>query len=426
MVIWNESEINILIDNYPKIGPSKCMNLINKKIYDIKNKAKELDLKFKEKVIFSDDEVLFLKDNYGKLGGVECGVILNKPDYLIYKKIKELGLKSDKIWSSDDIELLNAYYPLHGVEYCFELLKTRSRQSIIAKACELKLKAASSIWKDDEVKFLLENYENEDMDFIVNSLPHNKSSILAKVFNLGIKRKNTAKSTNLRKLFEDNNINEYWYGFIMADGHIRDEGSLSISVSEIDKNHLEKLKNYLNLDRELRYLKSHEFKSPNGKIYTANTAYELVVSDIKYGKLIKEKLCIVGQKTYIPPSLERLKTKEQFISFFCGFSDGDGSINKRKGDLYTLRIQCHASWVDNFYFFQSKFEEFLKIKTIVSVRDNASFFSINSTFDLMKLKKEICALNLPYLERKWDKIIYRNPIENNFHKYKEEYFNDKL
>jgi hypothetical protein len=45
---WSKEEIDFLVENYPKIGPLKCSEKINRTVRGCQLKAKKLNLKFKQ------------------------------------------------------------------------------------------------------------------------------------------------------------------------------------------------------------------------------------------------------------------------------------------------------------------------------------------------------------------------------------------
>ena len=95
------------------------------------------------------------------------------------------------------------------------------------------------------------------------------------------------------------------------------------------------------------------------------------------------------------------------MSLFIGLVDGDGSIFfKSRGK--TLRIQCHSSW----FHFMENLKEFLSKNGIPSTNkiNNRGYtqFTICSHEGQQTLLKRIKELNLPVLNRKWDRLYQVN------------------
>ena len=123
--------------------------------------------------------------------------------------------------------------------------------------------------------------------------------------------------------------------------------------------------------------------------------------DTKIVKEIKDKFNISNKKTYYPPkNLTSISNKDLLIALIIGFIDGDGCIAK-KNKAFSLTVKCHSSWLDILQFFVKE----------ISVESNAkinaagyAYFSITNVLALQELKEKAIKLELPILERKWDKI----------------------
>ena len=113
------------------------------------------------------------------------------------------------------------------------------------------------------------------------------------------------------------------------------------------------------------------------------------------------------RKTYNPPDLSFLNTKNKFMSFFAGFIDGDGSFSNSKS--VSLKIQCHKNWLDNFKYIKNRLDEIIdnNINVYIDDKDYVSFTTSNQTF-LSKLKIMVEKLNIPIMERKWNRIDINN------------------
>ena len=216
----------------------------------------------------------------------------------------------------------------------------------------------------------------------------------------GIKRGYEFKvKRKLSKLLDETELNYYWLGFIMADGHITKKGELKLALNIKDINHLKKFANYIDIN--VRVTKGGTY----GK-YTSGDVCTISVMDVNSIKLIRERFNIDNQKTYSSCSLASLNTNEKRLAFLCGLIDGDGCITQGKmGKANMLRIQCNSSWL----YVYNELGEFIKSTYGIDYKcyiDTNGYckFCIYHYEDLTKLKQLIESLNIPFLERKWGKI----------------------
>lgn len=259
-------------------------------------------------------------------------------------------------------------------------------------------------WNKLEDSFLIKNYQCLPFKFIQSSLPsRSKRAIWARANLLGLHRQD--KGQILRKgdvsvLFNNSTTSCYWIGFLMADGTFTGT-RLTVSISEKDRIHLDKLANYLQTTIALY---SHQ---GNSKLRIK--PYNLVrisISDSSRIPRLREKYDIKFNKTYNPPSIDCLKktfdTKEKFISFFLGFIDGDGCISLNKRGYYYIIIDNHLSWYDVHKFMIDGLQSygFYKGKTKpVITKKRYSRIQITGIFN--SLREFAKSLDLPLMERKW-------------------------
>jgi hypothetical protein len=224
----------------------------------------------------------------------------------------------------------------------------------------------------------------------------------------------------LSNLLKNSYIAYYWLGFLMADGHFSRKESIKLSINKKDLKHLEKFALFVN-----GYISSERENS----VYTVNLMDKRVV------KFLKKKFTISHIKTYIPPKIRIFKkmTDNQFLSFFVGYVDGDGSIiyDKSKNRFF-MSLCCYFTWTKIYCYFLKRLTKILncQIKSKVSVRNRKTNFSeftkytslqINKIDFLQKLKNHTIRLKLPILKRKWDlidltKISRQKTIEKNIEK----------
>lgn len=136
-----------------------------------------------------------------------------------------------------------------------------------------------------------------------------------------IPRKSTGNSYKLRKyIFNesyfkviDSEEKAYWLGFILADGHVSDDGVI-IALSEKDKSHLSKFLNCVNSNSPIK-----ERKSTNSVV--VNIYSKEMVGDLRNLGIMKNK----SYNATFPEISEELE-----IPLIRGIFDGDGSISITK------------------------------------------------------------------------------------------------
>lgn len=246
-------------------------------------------------------------------------------------------------------------------------------------------------WSDEEMKLLKIHWESSDMKTLLKTFPDRKySSLMLKATELGVKSKIKRKRKGSLG-FLDNLTDSscYWWGFIMADGHISKKGELIITLNKKDQAHLQKLAKHLN-----RYLS------------TKDRFCTLRIQDKSFGEKWLTELKIDGPKTYFPPDLSIFLTKERFISFFIGLVDGDGCIwhtNDWEGNPWPmLRIELHKNWRNLLDLISEKLKEFYDIESTVRVtKRGTAKIDITKKQALKTLKSYVKG---EFLERKWSKL----------------------
>lgn len=193
---------------------------------------------------------------------------------------------------------------------------------------------------------------------------------------------------NAKILLDESLITYYWIGFILADGSIKNDKRIVISLKKDDKEHLEKFK---------QYVSSKTLKI--GDIYCSTS-----LQDSKYIPVLCKKFDISHDKTKIPPKIEVFEKLEddKILSLIIGFIDGDGCIKKqtnRKDFMLTVKNYC--TWVEILKLFNEKIEQ--KNHTKINNKGYATF-NVTNTVKLKKLKQFAIDKRLPILTRKWNII----------------------
>lgn len=200
---------------------------------------------------------------------------------------------------------------------------------------------------------------------------------------------------DLSFLLDEDNESFYWIGFLLADGSIDKNQRLKLVLSHKDKSHL-----------ELFSIKSKTkvkdiLSNINGKQYPQSTI------SIMHKEVINELMCkfdIKQNKTINAPDADKYRNfkKEQLLSLFVGYIDGDGNIGKKhnREDCH-IRIKVHSNWFNFIEFFNNE----LCINSPLKITKCGYTLLQISNFKVCKeIKKEVIKLNIPYLKRKWDLI----------------------
>ncbi len=250
-------------------------------------------------------------------------------------------------------------------------------------------------WTEEKKQYLIENYPYGDTKKICEELGCTYSALKSMARILGVKSLKDKNHYKLEKLINETNFNYYWWGYILADGHINDRNQLSIIIKESDKEHLKVLSDYLSINLKTRYVKTS---------YTNGYYSNITCQDVKYGETLKNKIGIKKNKTYECFDYSWIDSCEKFLPLFLGFYDGDGCLSKTKiGSPITLKIECHYNWFDFLIFCSQKLKECYEIESKVYITTKgSSAIRIYKKENINKLYKMGQELNLPLMERKWN------------------------
>lgn len=308
------------------------------------------------------------------------------------------------IWTEKEIQKLKDIYPEQGIYACMEALPYLKKEQIKAKIDALKIKSNRyQKWTKEQDDLLREAWKSYSMEDLLKAFPTRKyESLMNRARQLRIKSERDRRRLGELNFLDFENLckeSAYWWGFIMADGHLAKNNALVIQLSREDKDFLQKLADKLKCSL-------HDFESINS--YNGNlTQYiKLNIQDkqrlIKYREILKMENTA---KTYFPPDLSIFMTEEFLLSFFIGFTDGDGCIwLTNNGTWPELKIELHKSWINNLTLISQKLKEFYDITAIVKIsKKDTAVLSITKKECFTKLKENLN--NLDYMHRKWDKIF---------------------
>lgn len=356
---------------------------------------------------WTKEEDDFLKKHYKKKGSKYVADELNRTFKSVQKRALNINHTkfSIKRWNKNEISVLEKNHTKSIEELCL-LLPDKPRDAILTKRSRIGLSSIKIYKWDKNDKILLKkHYANSDKKTIEDLFPNVKWNAIKEIARkIGIKRLTEYRKGDLSPLLKETNTAYYWIGFIMADGWISKEGQLVIGLSQKDKYHLEKLA--ILLKTEVKIINKTETIF-FGKKYKRENIVRLTVQDKKLGLKLKNKMNISIKKTYNPPNLSFLNTNNKFMSFLAGFIDGDGSFSNAK--CVSLKIQCHKNWLNNFIYIKNRLDNIINnnIRVFIDEKKYASLTTSNQTF-LSKLKKFMIKLNIPIMDRKWDKIDINN------------------
>jgi hypothetical protein len=251
-------------------------------------------------------------------------------------------------------------------------------------------------WTEKQIEYIKNNYTPNNIQNIADYFSVSYNSIKSVAYRNKISCGHQ-KYKKLKPLFLDNHLSWYWKGFIMADGHLSNDGTLMVSSHIKDIKHIEKLCNLLSIEYHIREIKTN---------YKNSSYCFLSCKDCEYGPKILNKLGIKNPKTYNPPNISNIPD-EYILSFFVGFFDGDGYFPtcKSRPNVSKIRIIVHKNWLPTLEFLKDKLEKynFSSIKTSINKRGFAQIICYGQ--DSIKYIKDMCIKNnIPILERKWDKV----------------------
>jgi DNA-binding transcriptional regulator WhiA len=190
----------------------------------------------------------------------------------------------------------------------------------------------------------------------------------------------------------------YWMGFVFADGCLRRNKRINLSVSTKDERHIAAYSEYIGAKCKI-------VSSKNGFL---DGKYEMCVCEsgqLQTVNQIIDTFDLKFAKTYNPPNINilsaALDTKKKFLSFLAGYIDGNGSIDA-KG---RCRIEAHASWITVFKYFNTVLKKYYpqKIDNFKINKYGFSFFRIECGI-IREIKRFLIENNIHKLERKWIRV----------------------
>lgn len=189
----------------------------------------------------------------------------------------------------------------------------------------------------------------------------------------------------------------YVLGFFFADGSFTENG-IKFDQTEADREILDKIKEVMKAETDVKVYKNTEFKIDN-KIYVGNPMCRLSISRISFKKELLE-LGFALNKTYVEstPNIP----KEYIGSFLRGFFDGDGSVTVGSSTALSFTIKEKGNAV-----FISELLKEIGTEPFIYYRESRDVYTV-----IIRRKKELQIVrksiyenaNHLYLQRKKDKF----------------------
>ena len=176
----------------------------------------------------------------------------------------------------------------------------------------------------------------------------------------------------------------YWLGMLYADGYIDDsKHSVSLSLKEADREHVEKFRHFLGLDAKKIHVKTKNIKS---KQYIG---YEFTFSSVKTVNDLARCGCTSNKTFSLQFPNESILPEKLRFHFIRGYMDGDGSITHGGKNASVISLEILGT------------EAFL-----TSYQKNVNFSDRRLyTFKHSKIKRSV--INGPYAIYVLDKL-YKN------------------
>lgn len=251
-------------------------------------------------------------------------------------------------------------------------------------------------WTKQEKDYLKNNYGHLNIDKMAQYLNRTYSSVQNALTDFGLRQDLNKQSRMMRLSRLKYSLNEdkfkkvtiescYWAGFIAADGCIEERtkhaNNLKIELSNTDKQHLTKLKDFL------------QYTGPVRQNIKRQSSILCISSDEICNSLV-ENFNITPFKTFSlkPPSLH---IDSHILAFIKGFIDGDGCISTDCKIQITCASKEFLTWlVDEIYRITGKNH------TISPVQNK--YFKI--TISDKNTKQKISKSTKLGLDRKWSKL----------------------
>ena len=213
-----------------------------------------------------------------------------------------------KNWTKNEVNFLINNYEENGMNYCSNILN-RTKDIVRYKAYKLGLKYKHGLKKysDKEIDFLRRNAYKYNLEDLSKTINRSKESLGIKLRNLNIPIQKTKASVNCDFFKTWSHDMAYILGFLHADGCVftgkSNRKSVTCGVQKEDKAILEYILKHIAPNQKINHFKQ---KNKSGKM--TNGVKFIVYNDILYDSLID--LNFRERKTYnkiLPPLPQKFK-----------------------------------------------------------------------------------------------------------------------
>ena len=217
--------------------------------------------------------------------------------------------------------------------------------------------------------------------------------------------KNYQKDITYDKNFFDSIDNEekaYWLGFIMADGYTKlgKNNKPAQMTIEIGKKDIEILNAFKKSIKSNHIIRERSRKTCTGKISEicsiTISSQHLTSKLISYG--------VIPNKTYIGFINEEIfsDNEELIFHYLRGYSDGDGTINKRKGNYVFKLVIKSKSILDTI---SNWIKKYCNIDPKITIWEDAYRLSVQNKKDYFIFLEKLYKNANIYLDRKYQNYL---------------------
>lgn len=250
-------------------------------------------------------------------------------------------------------------------------------------------------WKNEEIEFLKQNYQEKSYKEIGEILGRKEQAIRSKLHYLGLKKDIHHCNYDYFSVI-DTEDKAYWLGFIYADGNVnKAKNTLTINLQAGDKDHLAKLNKCLDGNYAVKVTEDKRGDKTYWNARLSVYSTKLVSDLIDKG--------VVPNKTFV---ITFPIIRDDLIHHFIrGYFDGDGTVCERKHKKNPSDLAC--SFVcGNQEFLDSVrailFENDIK-SYIVHDKGNKVYLSLAGLQNTDNFLKYIYKDATIYLDRKFEK-----------------------
>ena len=186
---WTQQEKELLRKIYPTYSWDEMMNIFNDNKDGITHKAKQLGVKRQmvNCAKYSQEDIRFIKNNYGKIPTESIAEQLGRTKFAIETKARKMGCKIRTLWEDDEIKLLKENFSKYSnVELNEIFFPNRSIYAIDSMAAKLNLKKNIQIWIPQK-SFSKEKILN-DLKSLYNTLGRTPLLVELQIYGLSSER----------------------------------------------------------------------------------------------------------------------------------------------------------------------------------------------------------------------------------------------